>query len=76
MLKLIKTVADHAAAKQRIGELMAADPAPGSAETHELEVLAHLAESYEKQAHDLGLPDPVEALKFRMEFIPQSPNGD
>lgn len=67
MLKLIKTPADHAAATERIRELMAADPAPDSAEANELEVLAHLAESYEKQAHNLGLPDPVDALVFRME---------
>jgi len=67
MLKLIKTAADHAAAIKRIGELMAADPAPGSAAANELEVLALLAESYEKQAHNLGLPDPVDALRFRME---------
>jgi HTH-type transcriptional regulator / antitoxin HigA len=67
MIKLIKTAEDHAAAMQRIRELMDADPAEGTADANELEVLAHLAECYEQQAHDLGLPDPVEALKFRME---------
>jgi HTH-type transcriptional regulator/antitoxin HigA len=67
MIKLIKTAADHAIAKGRIGELMAADPPEGTAEANELEVLAHLVESYEKQAFNLGLPDPVEAIKFRME---------
>lgn len=67
MIKLIKSAEDHVAAKRRIGELMVANPREGSPAANELEVLAHLAESYEKQAHDLGLPDPVEAIKFRME---------
>lgn len=67
MIKLIKTAEDHAAAKRRIGELMTANPQDGTAGADELEVLAHLAECYEKQVHDLGLPDPVDAIAFRME---------
>jgi HTH-type transcriptional regulator/antitoxin HigA len=67
MIKLIKTPDDHAAALRRVDELMALDPAPGSAEFNELEVIAHLAEAYEKDRFPVDLPDPVEAIKFRME---------
>jgi antitoxin component HigA of HigAB toxin-antitoxin module len=48
VIKLIKTPEDHAEALRRIEALMAADPAPGTAAMNELEVLAHLAETYEK----------------------------
>src|SRR6266576_7086378 len=51
----------------RIGELIGVDPAPGSPVADELEVLAHLVEDYEKKNHDIGLPSPLEAIRFRME---------
>lgn len=54
MMKPINSPEDHTAAKQRIGELMAADPAPGTPAADELEALARLAEAYEKQVYDLG----------------------
>lgn len=67
MPKLIKTPDEHAAALRRVDELMALDPAPGTPEADELELLAHLAETYEKSRFPIDLPDPVEAIKFRME---------
>jgi len=67
MNKLIKTPKDHAEALQRLDELMARNPAPGTADGNELELLAHLIEDYERQKHDLGYPSPVEAIRFRME---------
>ena len=47
MNKLIKTKAEHNAAMERLSALMDADPALGSPESDELELLAHLIESYE-----------------------------
>jgi HTH-type transcriptional regulator/antitoxin HigA len=47
--------------------LMARDPAVGTADGNELELLAHLIENYERQNHDLGFPTPVEAIRFRIE---------
>lgn len=67
MIKLIKTPAEHAAALARVDALMAANPAAGTPECDELELLAHLAETYEKARFPVDLPDPVEAIKFRME---------
>lgn len=67
MIKLIKTPDEHAAALQRVDALMAAEPVPGTPEMDELEVLAHLVETYEKARFPVDLPDAVEAIKFRME---------
>lgn len=67
MLKLIKTSDEHAGALRRIDELMALDPAAGTPAADELELLAHLIETYEKARFPIDLPDPVEAIKFRME---------
>ena len=40
---------------------------PGSIEADELDILATLIESYEKQQFKIEAPDPVAAIKFRME---------
>lgn len=65
--KLIKTKEEHTRAKERLSYLMDTDPAPNSPEEDELELLAFLIESYEKEHCDRELPDPIEAIKFRME---------
>jgi HTH-type transcriptional regulator/antitoxin HigA len=41
--------------------------ASGTPEGDELEVLVTLAEAYERQHYPIDLPDPVEAIKFRLE---------
>ena len=50
MNKIIKTADEHAEAITRLSALMDTDPAPGSAQADELELLAHLIEDYEKNA--------------------------
>ncbi len=64
-IKIIKNEAEYDAALERIDALMNA--APGSAEEEELELLAILVEKYEQERYPIELPDPVEAIKFRME---------
>jgi HTH-type transcriptional regulator / antitoxin HigA len=63
--KLIKSPADHAAALARIQQLF--DAKPGTPEADELELLVHLVDQYETAAFPIDLPDPVEAIRFRME---------
>ena len=72
-LKIIKTTADYEAALQRIEELM--DAAPESSEENELDVLALLVETYEKERYPMKMPSPVEAIKFFMDQNDLS-NGD
>jgi HTH-type transcriptional regulator / antitoxin HigA len=63
--KIIKTEEEHAAALARVESLMNAKP--GSAKEEELELWSLLVERYEQEHFPVDLPDPVEAIKFRME---------
>ena len=45
------------------------DIEPESPEGEELELLSLLVEKYEMEYHLLGAPDPIEAIKFRMEQL-------
>jgi HTH-type transcriptional regulator/antitoxin HigA len=63
--KLIKTEKDYRAALRRIEEIFGAKR--GTPEGDELELLATLVELYEDEAFPIGLPSPVEAIRFRME---------
>jgi HTH-type transcriptional regulator/antitoxin HigA len=65
--KVIKTKAEHDTAVARIAKLMENDPVLGTSAGDELELLAQLAADYEKKHHDIGLPDPITAIRFRME---------
>ena len=65
MPKMIKNEADYEAALATISTLM--DAQPGTPEADELELHVTLVELYEKKAHPIGRPDPIEAIKFRME---------
>jgi HTH-type transcriptional regulator / antitoxin HigA len=64
-IRPIRNDADHEAALHRIEELWGA-PAD-SAEGDELDVLATLTEAYERERYPIDQPDPVEAIKFRLE---------
>ena len=70
IIRLFKTEQEYTLACERIFKLMhdsdtALDPA--SPEGEELDLLSLLVENYEQEYHKLGAPDPIEALKFRME---------
>jgi len=67
MVKVIKTEADYDAALARIEELIDGNPEPGTAEADELEVFSLLVEEYESRRFPSSLPDPIGAIKFRME---------
>lgn len=64
-IRPIKTDEDHRAAIARIEQLMSA--APGAPEAEELDVLATLADAYEAKHHVIDPPDPIAAIRFRME---------
>lgn len=64
-IKPIKTKKDYQQALTRLEMIF--DAKKGSAHADELEVLSILIDNYEKEHFAIGLPDPVEAIKFRME---------
>ncbi len=63
--KVIKTEAQYRATLARIEQIF--DAKPGTAAGDELELLVLLVESYEEIAYPIDLPDPIAALRFRME---------
>jgi HTH-type transcriptional regulator/antitoxin HigA len=50
------------------------DALPNTKEGDELEILSILIENYEKEHFPIGFPDPIEAIKFRMEQLGYSQN--
>jgi len=65
--KIIKSEDEYVKVLSRINTLM--DAAPGTPEGDELEVLSALTKIYEDAHHPISLPDPIEAIKFRMEQL-------
>jgi HTH-type transcriptional regulator / antitoxin HigA len=66
-LRLIKTKKDYQNALNRLEVIF--DAAPGTSEGDELEVLGILIDKYEQENYPVDFPDPIEAIKFRMEQL-------
>lgn len=65
-IKPIRTAADHAAALKQIERLW--DKAqPGTPDGDTFEVLAALVDAYEREHFPIPTPDPIEAIRFRMD---------
>ncbi len=65
--KVIKSDADYREALEEAERLVERDPQRGSPEGDQLELLATLLESYEKERFQFDLPDPIDAIRFRMD---------
>ncbi|HLR36497.1 MAG TPA: helix-turn-helix domain-containing protein [Chitinophagaceae bacterium] len=66
-LKPIKTEEDYNEALKRLERVFNAKK--GTEKGDELEILGILIEKYEEENFPIDLPDPVEAIKFRMEQL-------
>ena len=64
-IKPIKSEEDYTATLIQIEKLMNAKP--NTPQMDELEILTTLVEAYEAQHYAIDAPDPIEAIKFRME---------
>jgi HTH-type transcriptional regulator/antitoxin HigA len=64
-IKPVRTSKDHRAALAEVERLWEARP--GTPEHDRLEVLVTLIEAYEAKHHPIPPPDPVEAIRFRMD---------
>ena len=64
-IKPIKNEQDYTNTLSQIESLMSAKP--NTPEMDELEVLTTLVEAYEEQYYKIDTPDPIEAIKFRMQ---------
>jgi HTH-type transcriptional regulator/antitoxin HigA len=66
-LKLLKSKKDYQTALCRLEIIF--DAKPGTSIGDELEVLGILIEKYEQEHYPIDFPDPIEAIKFRMEQL-------
>jgi HTH-type transcriptional regulator/antitoxin HigA len=66
-IRPIRSEADYQLALKEISKLVDLDPAPDTPEGERLDILATLAEAYQDKHFPIDLPDPIEAIKFRME---------
>src|SRR5579859_2613727 len=64
-IRPIRNQRAYQAALRRLESLW--DSKDGSPEFDELDVLATLVEAYEREHYPVDLPDPIEAIKFRLE---------
>ena len=67
ILKPIKNEIQYDQALNRVDELMDINPSIESELSDELEVLVLLIEKYEEKHWAIDEPDPIEAIKIRME---------
>lgn len=66
-IKPIKSNKSYQEALNRLDIIF--DASPGTSQGDELEVLSILIDHYEKEKFPIDFPDPVEAIKFRMEQL-------
>ena len=66
-IRPIKTEKDYQKALERLNEIF--DAAKGSIESDEADILAILVDEYEKKNYPIEAPDPIEAIKIRMEEL-------
>lgn len=64
-IKLIKTESDYRDALNRLEQVF--DAKIGTAESDEADILALIIDEYEKKHYAIEAPDPIEAIKIRMQ---------
>jgi HTH-type transcriptional regulator/antitoxin HigA len=64
-IKLIKTEEDYQKALKRLEKVF--DAKTGSIESDEADILGLMIDEYEKKHYHIDAPDPIEAIKIRME---------
>lgn len=65
--RIIKSEKQYREYLTEVEQLAAEDPAMGTAEAERLELLAKLVEDFEKDRFKFDRPDPISAIRFRME---------
>lgn len=66
-LRPIRSEADYRAALAEVGPMFDREPEPGTPEGDRFDILITLIEAWEREHVGIDAPDPVEAIKFRME---------
>ncbi|PWB27422.1 transcriptional regulator [Stenotrophomonas sp. SPM] len=66
-IRPIRTESDYEIALRELEAYFENEPAIGTEEGDRFEILSTLVEAYEAKHYPIGLPDPIEAIRFRME---------
>lgn len=66
-LKPISSEAEYDAAVAEIEQYFDDEPAPGTPAAHRFQAILALIKVYDDEHHVIAPPDPIEAIKFRME---------
>jgi len=66
-IRPIRTEEDYKQALREVSAYFDNEPQPGSPDGDRFEILLTLVAAYESKHYPVDLPDPVEAIKFRME---------
>lgn len=71
-MKIIKTQLEYKNALIKLEQIF--DAKPNTTKGDELELLSLLIEKYEQEKFPVAMPDPIEAIKFRMEQMGYTQN--
>ena len=66
-IRPIRTKKDYEQALRELSAYFDDEPEPGTDEGDRFDILATLVEAYESKHFPIGPPDPIEAIRFRME---------
>ncbi len=66
-IRPIHNESDYRAALKEVSAYFDHEPEPGSDDGDRFEILAALIEAYETRHFPIDLPDPIDAIRFRME---------
>ena len=66
-IKAIRTEQDYLAALREVSALIDLDPSLDTPDGERLDVLGTLVQAYEAKHYPINPPDPIDAIKFRME---------
>lgn len=66
-IRPIRTESDYKAALRELSAYFDNEPTPGSEDGDRFEIIATLIEAYEAKHFPIEAPDPIEAIRFRME---------
>lgn len=66
-IRPIRTEEDYKQSLREVSAYFDNEPQPGSPDGDRFEILLTLVAAYESKHYPVELPDPVEAIKFRME---------
>ena len=63
----IRNDVDYKATLREVSRLIDLDPAPNTIDGDRLDILATLVQAYEAKHYPIAPPDPIEAIRFRMD---------